>query len=366
MDLNRLDVVSRDSFEWSITTLSAIHPDKPLIVGTSLGVHLHDFRARTRVAHDAPERVEGRSWQDTDVFKAIFDPNPLPPYASLSQPTPTSILYLPQRGSTSLVTDDIYVSGRFSNILHYDRRKFPAIVNSIHSGAMVNSLAALPYPFSTVDHEVRQFGESSAEKVKEMKSRVGSSLIAGASYNQKGSLEIYGLAPAQSSAGRGMTLLNSVVKNRYTAASSPILSVANHGTKIVFSDGSGLLKWFERDGNTECRRLRVGHSEADGRSSNMEDDVARKIVSTQTKHGKTRPNNDDILFWTGDQLGLVSFTRAPLYQENDFAGEDVEASDEGRARQEYADQMREALERQADEVKFLSGLGVGTRSAFGL
>lgn len=373
MDLNRLDVVSRDSFEWSITTLSAIHPDKPLVVGTSLGVHLHDFRARAKVIHDVPERVDGQSWQDTDVFKAIFDTNPLPPYASLSQPTPTGILYLPQlpqAGSASLVTDDIYISGRFSNILHYDRRKFPAIVNSIHSGAVVNSLAALPYPFSTVDHEIRQFGESSPEKVAEMKSRVGSALIAGGSYNQKGSLEIYGLAPAWSTAGRSTTLLNSVVKNRFTAASSPILSVANHGTKIVFSDGSGLLKWFERDGNTECRRLRVGHSEADGRGSMSEsepqlDDVARKIVSTRTKHGACRPNNDDILFWTGERLGLVSFTRTPLYQERDFAGEG-EASAGDQARQEYVERMREALERQAGEVRFLSSLGIGTRSSFGL
>src|SRR5690606_18578095 len=43
VDLNRLDVVSRDSFEWSITTLSAIHPERPLMVGTSLGIHFHDF-----------------------------------------------------------------------------------------------------------------------------------------------------------------------------------------------------------------------------------------------------------------------------------------------------------------------------------
>ena len=331
---------------------------------------MHDPRVQSRVSRDVSERVDIRQPQDLNVFKAIFDADPLPPYAPLSQPTPTSIVFLPRtdQNSNSLVTDDIYVSGRFSNILHFDRRKFPAIVNSIHSGAVVHSLAALPYPFSTVDHEVRRRAESSAEGVTQMKSRAGSTLIAGGSYNNKGSLEIYGLSPSATSPGnRSTMMLQSLIKNRQTAASSPILSVANHGTKVVFSDGSGLLKWFERDGNTECRRLRIGHSEADGAGNiftSQLDDVARKIVSTRTKHGKTRPNNDNVLLWTGERLGLVSFTTSPLYREQDFGG-DKEAPDaEDEARQEYADRMREALERQAGEARFLSSLGIGTESSF--
>ena len=368
VDLNRLDVVSRDSFEWSITTLSAIHPERPLMVGTSLGIHFHDFRARARATQDAPERVDGQSQQDADVFRSIFDPKPLPPYASLSQPTPTNIVYLPQSpqsGSLSLVTEDFYVSGRFSSILHYDLRKFPHIVDSIHSGAFINSMAALPYPFSAVDHEVRRLAEASAEKVEEMKSREGCSLIAGGGYKQKGSLEVYGLSSGQSAGVGGTAIKNSAMKNRFTAAPSPIFSVANHGTKIVFSDGFGNLTWFERDGITDCRRVRIGHSGSDGRRPGVDgdarfDDTARKIVSTRTKHGETRPNNDDILFWTGERLGLVSFTGAPLYGEKDFMDGKGEEDGEARARREYAERMREALERQADEVRFMGSLGLGT------
>lgn len=363
MDLNRLDVVSRESFEWSITTLSPIHDGVPLTVGTSLGLHLHDFRARAATRRDMSERLDGSQWDESDVLRAIFDPNPLPPYASLSQPTPLSILHLPQPGSHSLVSDDIYVSGRFSNILHYDRRKFPHIVGSIYSGALVKSLAALPYPFSTVDNEVRRQGDLTAEQVSQAKSGEGWTLIAGGGYKNKGSLELYGLNITDESSGREM-LQNSTMKNRRSAASSTILSVTNHGTKIVISDGSGLLKWFERDGLTECRRVRIGNDGSDeppllfGPVQPVPDDMARKIVSTQSKQGQDRPNNDNILFWTGDKLGLVSFTTAPLCQSQDF--EDAEMTKEAEEMQKYSDRMREALQRQAADVNFVRKLGMGS------
>lgn len=366
IDLHRLDVVSRDAFEWSITTLSSIHPDKPLAVGTSLGVHLHDFRTRMRGFRDALERVDSGHWEDTDVFKAIFDPNPLPPYASLSQPTPTSILYLPTRDDDVQVTDDIYVSGRFSNILHYDRRKFPAIVNSIHSGATVNSLTALPYPFYPTNHPRKNAGLG-AEGLAEMKAQPGGTLVAAGSYNQKGSLELYSVGVEGIGTDRAL-------KNRHTAASSPLLFMASHGTKLVTSDGSGHIKWFERDGLTECRRLRVGRPNSGGGSNqgsratattapaHPDDEVARKIVSTRTAR-RARPNNDNVLFWTGERLGMVSFTTSTLFDEEDFR--DPEASEEEQKRREYSERMREALEKQANEVRFLSSLGMGTRRLFG-
>lgn len=307
------------------------------------------------------ERLDGQQWDEHNIFKSIFDTKPLPPYASLSQPTPNSIIHLPRSGSDDLVSDDIYVSGRFSNILHYDRRKFPLIAGSIYSGALINSMAALPYSFSTTDYEVRQQGDLSAAQVVESKSKDGRTLIAGGGYKAKGSLEIYGLSSAANPAGRTM-LQNSCLKNRHTAASSTILCVTNHGTKIVFSDGNGHLKWFERDGTVECRRLKIGHSDAEGKSTLFgsmpaADDVARKIMSTRTKHGTNRPNNDNILFWTGEKLGMVSFTTSPLYKELDFEPQDAQASADQAARQEYADHVRKALEQSADEVRFLGGLG---------
>lgn len=362
VDLNRLEVVSRESFEWSITTLSKVHQGVPLTVGTSLGIHLHDFRMRAMASRDVVDRLDGYQRDEADVFRAIFDTKPLPPYASLSQPTPISILHLPRPGSHDQVSDDIYVSGRFSNILHYDRRKFPAIVGSIYSGALVKSLAALPYPFSAVDTEVRRQAELTAEQVTKLKSEgEGRTLIAGGGYKSKGSLEIYGLSSAAGTGGDS-TLQNSVTKNRQTAASSTILSVENHGSKIVFSDGSGFIKWFERDGSTECRRMRIGHSDAEEQSSLFasmpaSDDMARKLISTKCRQGNDRPNNDNVLLWTGEKLGLVSFTKSPIFEEKDFEAQGLELDAENEKRQQYAHRMRRALERQADEVKFIGSLG---------
>lgn len=370
VDLNRLEVVDRESFEWSITALSPVHDGCPITVGTSLGIHLHDFRQRARVRKEAAERLDDRP------YRVIFDDEPLPPYASLSQPTPVSILHLPRTGSQPGVTNDIYVSGRFTSILHYDRRKFPSIVDSIHSGAMINTLAALPYPFSTVESEVRRYGEFSAERARELRhAREGQTIIAGGAYNTKGSLELYGLSSSQEATGvaDGRLTKNSVQQNRQTAASSSILSLTNHGTKIVFSDGSGLIKWFERDGTTECRRMRIGSSDAQAMTDRSifasmpaTDDLARKIISTRSAAGlgddgwEERSNNDNIVFWTGEKLGMVSFTTSPLWNADDFKDpEEIEGTAEDKARIEYTSQIREALERQADEVKFVSRLGYG-------
>ncbi|KAF7560920.1 hypothetical protein G7046_g3225 [Stylonectria norvegica] len=364
VDLNRLEVVSRESFEWSITTLSQIHDGVPLTVGTSLGVHLHDFRSRARVPRQIIEQLDGPGTDLGNPFSVIFDTRPLPPYASLSQPTPISILHLPRSGNPDLVSDDIYVAGRFSNILHYDRRKFPSIVNSIYSGARLSSLAALPYSFSAVDYEVRRYGQMSATEVKESKTKSdGRTLIAGGEYKTKGSLELYGLGQTKHSVD-GAVAGNSTMKNRHTAASSIILSVINHGNKIVFSDGAGLVKLFERDGSTECRRIKIGHSEAQTASSLFasmpgSDDLARKILSTKSKQGHDRLNEDNVVFWTGEKLGLLSFTQDPLFKAEDFEVQDQKTTADEEARQMYTQEMREALERQADDVRFVRGLGLG-------
>lgn len=366
VDLHRLQVVSRESFEWSITSLSAVHQGVPLTVGTSLGIHLHDFRTRSMATRDAVERLDGAQYHDCNIFRGIFDSKPLQPYAPLSQSTPISILHLPQPGSHDLVSNDVYVSGRFSNILHYDRRKFPTIVGSIWSGALIKSLAALPYPFSTVDTEVRRQAEVPPERVAQMKMESqGRTLIAGGGYKSKGSLEIYGLSSASAPGNdENSALQNSVMKNRQTAASSTILSVTNHGSKIVFSDGSGFIKWFERDGSTECRHIKIGHSDADEPSSLFasmpaSDDMARKIVSTKSRHGEDRLNDDNVLLWTGEKLGMVSFTTSPLFTDEDFEVQNPKTEVEDEERQQYSQKMRQALKWQADEVQFIGRLSDG-------
>lgn len=365
VDLNRLQVVNRESFEWSITTLSSVCDGVPLTVGTSLGIHLYDFRTQARAPHDLVERVDGPPPEADSVFKVIFDTKPLPPYAPLSQPTPINILHLPASGCENMVTDDIYVAGRFSNILHYDRRNFPKIVDSIYSGARLSSLAALPYPFGVPDDEARLSGLQIPENSnQDAKKDTGWTLIAGGEYKTKGSLEMYELESSASLKEKG-PVQKSKRQNRQTAASSTILSVTNHGTRIALSDGSGLIKWFERDGFTECRRLKIGHGEVQAQSSLFtsmpgSDDLARKIVSLKSKHNSQHPDEDNILFWTGERLGMVSFTADRLFRPEDFEVQDPETLADEAERQDYSDRVREALERQADEARFVRGLGMGS------
>lgn len=246
VDLQRMDVVSQQSFEWSIATLSEATPGIPLTVGTSLGLHLYDHRApRTH----SPTRDE-----KMDLFTRIFNNDPLPAYAPLSQPTPLCIHHLPEAGPQGAVSNDIYVAGRFPSILWYDRRMWPHILGSIHSGARLASLTSLPHPFLS-DVPGRRSGEVSQEKMAESKAARGQMLVAAGEYETKGSLEIVGLRTG-SGGVRGSDARpvkpwgheGSMLRNRLTSSGAKIFSAIAHGTRIAFSDGCGDVKWFERDG----------------------------------------------------------------------------------------------------------------------
>jgi hypothetical protein len=306
-------------------------------------------------------------------IRHIFDDEPLPPYAPLSQPGPLSILHLQQPGREADLSDDIYVAGRFSNILHYDRRKFPSIRGSIHSGARLCSMTSLPYPFSTLDSELRRKGELSVEQVEASKSAVGGrTLVACGEYNTKGSLELYGLTSSDSAhTSTPGGLQNCTFKNRQTCSQSKLLSVVNHGTRIAFSDGSGYIKWFERDGFTEVRRCRIGHSERSQGPSIFasmpgSDDMARKLLPTRPAAkagngtgGGQATNVDDLLFWTGEKLGLVTFSARPGFTAEDFEQQaEMPDAETLAAQNEYSEMMRRALERQADDVRFVRDLGL--------
>ncbi|KAK4451706.1 hypothetical protein QBC34DRAFT_51707 [Podospora aff. communis PSN243] len=381
VDLQRLAVIDCESFPWSITALSGANPGIPLTVGTSLGIHLHDYRSRVPIRSDEPERVDDIGQMGARLrqrnLQLIFDDEPLAPYAPLSQPGPLSILHLERPGQRVELSDDIYVAGRFSNILHYDRRKFPSIKGSIHSGASLCSMASLPYPFSTFSSELRRMGELSVDKIEKSKSASGGrTLVAVGEYNTKGSLEIYGLLPAASTnPERAGGLQSSILKNRQTASRSKLLSVVNHGTRLAVSDGSGELKWFERDGFTEVRRCKIGPSEVpEGHSvfASMpgSDDIARKLLPTRepmvgASGANASINNNDLLFWTGEKLGLVRISAKPGFTAQDFEEQRDELLLEGeraRASEEraYSERMRLALERQADDVRFARNLGIGS------
>jgi hypothetical protein len=175
----------------------------------------------------------------------------------------------------------------------------------------------------------------------------------------------------------------SIQKNRQAAAQSKILSVITHGSRIAFSDSSGNINWFERDGLTEVRRHRIGHSELPQQPSLFasmpaSDELARKILATGVgtitpaansldgngvERGH-RVNDDDILFWTGDKLGILGFSTQPGTSSRSFEPsrsmtpeEELEAENE----RIHSETMRRALERQADEVRYMANLGYGGR-----
>lgn len=297
----------------------------------------------------------------------MFDSKPLPPYAPLSHPGPLSILHMQRPGSEADIADEIFVAGRFPSILLYDRRMFPSIKGSLHSGARLSSLAALPVPFSTVDNELRREGLLSPQQIDASKTTPpgGRTLIACGEYNTKGSLEMYGLQPpSQSPTSVPGSLSNSVFKNRQSSSDSKLLSCVNQGTRLVCSDGSGRIKWFERDGFTEVRRVKIGHCEraqAPSLFANMpgSDDIARKLLSTQGG-SESSVNGNDLLFWTGENLGLVAFTSSPAFTAEDFEEEARSAAALEKEKEEriYSEKMRRALERQADDVRFVRNLGL--------
>ncbi|RYP62983.1 hypothetical protein DL770_009488 [Monosporascus sp. CRB-9-2] len=340
VDLETMAIVRDQTYEWSINTLSTVQPTVPLTVGTTLGLHLHDHRSPS---------------------------HSLPLYAPLAQPSPLSILHLEQAGRQDTVSDDIFVAGRFSNILHYDRRMFPSIQGSIHSGAKLCAMTSLPYPFSCIDTELRRDFQLSEEQVKRAKNEPGRTLIACGEYNTKGSLEMYGVSAETRGEGNPRAFRKSAMKNRQTASRSKLLSVINHGTRIVYSDGQGYLKWVERDGVTEVRRHKIGLSERVAHRSLFgsmpgSDEIALKILSTKSgQDGNETINDDDLLLWTGERLGIVSFSSKPGFFADEFE-DDTRTPEEIAVEKEqelYGEKMRLALERHARDVHFVRNLGAG-------
>lgn len=374
VDLRKFAVVGCESFPWSITTLSATDPSAPLTVGTNNGIHLHDFRARDlSLSVDGSERLEGFCGiASKELFaqglKTLFDDKPLPPYAPLAHPAPLSILHMHRPGATANMTDEIYVAGRFPSILLYDRRMFPSIKGSIHSGARLSSLSSLPFPYSNPDSKLRKVGDMSIEQVARSKGRSpdGRTLLAFGEYKTKGSLEMYGLLPSHElPTSLPEALSDRVYRNRQSSSDSKILSGTTQGTRVVLSDGSGWIKWFERDGCTEVRREAIGHcvrEQAPSLFASMpgSGDIARKVLAMQ-EHSTGRVNDNDVLFWTGENLGMMTFTSSPGFTPEDFEVDVRSAADREKEMEErvYSQEIRRALERQADDVRFVSSLGLG-------
>ncbi|KAK6428772.1 hypothetical protein LTR95_015083 [Oleoguttula sp. CCFEE 5521] len=350
VDLSTLQLIASKPYPFPITALSSTSPSEPLAVGTNHTIHLHDSRDPYSPSATA-ELIAGPASQ----------------HATLSQPGPLALLHQPHSNS-------LWTAGRFTSLLKYDVRHFPRLLGTLHSGARIASLSLLPYPLLSP------------------RSDIGSTLIAAAAYKGKGSLELFDL-PSRPNHANPTSEKVKIYQNRQTASASKLLSAVPHGGRLVFSDGDGNLKWVERDGRTEVRRCDINDYIPQPRSHDPDpreprsdifgrqaDDlnaangtVVQKLVhvpspSTPSSHSSDRPDvpTQPLLLWTGDgELGLLNFGGSKggkdafydaLEDQEHVGGEELARRD---AERQFSARMRRALERSAEEVRFVRGLGMG-------
>ncbi|GAM87473.1 hypothetical protein ANO11243_054980 [Dothideomycetidae sp. 11243] len=330
VDLRTLQEISEQVFPAAVTALSS-STALPLTVATSSTVHIYDARARRKKKSS---------------------------YAALAESGCNSILHDPMDGS-------IWVGGGFTNILNYDRRFFPRLRGTIHSGGRISSLSSIPHPF--IPH--KSDPPYPLAELQAAKSAPGTTLIAAGVYNGKGSLELYGLSP-------GSPAAQTKYQNRQTAARSKLLSVTPHNAALVISDSDGNIKWFERSGTEMIRTFNINttcstaypslctefHRPMSGGADDSNGDMVRKIMPLHEGPNSDRQN--PLLLWTADgKLGCLSFGRKAHGAENGDGDEDKEEEEGGDetsvAQRRYEGEMRATLQSQANEARFMRGLGRG-------
>jgi hypothetical protein len=398
VDLETLRVVHQQRYAWSIFALSQeTDYSVPLTLATTLSLQIYDARLSSpeeeaeislrceRTPGEYIPKSDLYSHPDCQVLQLL--PNGQPPqrirspgphqkgadYAPLFQPGPLSILHPPTPH-----VNTILLAGRFPSILCYDRRTFPRLQTAIHSGGRLAALASVPaprFPVSTSNWQGKH------------------TVVACGEYNGRGSLELYdlnfhGSDPQNDDSESQMQPAR--YQNRQSAASSKLLSVASHGARIVFSDSNGNVKWVERDGQTQVRYWNINTSRRQSRmaspgdvdepdqvrglfftsDSGVRNDVVRKILPTDANL-----NGDELLLWSGDRIGRLRFsndidedTDDEMNDRMSLDGEEVDFTErqarrksralEKRREEEYAQRIRRALERQADEVRWMGRLGM--------
>ena len=477
VDLETLKVITQNKYAWPITAMSQEDsPERPLTVGTSWSLHLHDPRMRFRERSRSPEdflKAASTTPEDSIAFLPNYTkgiprshesneapsipagqlastspPSPPPPhvgrrwvspFASTSNfgfgprlptyPTPnlqspfgsSSTGQLPnplqtrqspflssfgpnspsgpvtprmprrsarrstlhqyaqvEPGPLSIVhqgQDNIFIAGRFPSILSYDRRYFPKLHYVIHSGARLAALSTLPFPPCRAATNLA----------------VEATLLACGEYNGRGSLEVYSLPHLKQNTSQGASSVNLPedlledtsdgispeaeralsasmklvgetepynYKNRQVASPAKLLSVASQGTRIVFSDAEGGLKWVERDGYGVVRRWNVNNFEMQGNDARVQgEQVVRKIIPINPPDSDRGARGDgDLLVWTGEKVGVIT-TQQPHDDMDELSkafGDTLGNVDVDTKAEEYARAMRRALERQADERRWMS------------
>ncbi|KAI7304911.1 hypothetical protein KC315_g14927 [Hortaea werneckii] len=422
VDLSTLQLTSTKQYPFPITALSKCESYVPLTVGTNWTIHLHDPRDRA---------FSATSDEDPSGDRAELIGGSPYSHATLAQPGPLSILHEPATNHTPN-PNSIWVAGRFTSLLNYDRRFFPKLLGTIFSGARIASLSLLPFPLIPRNLDLLRNPSVSIHELTAAKKSPGATLVAAAEYKGKGSLEFYGLSShddddnASPAVGAGR---KAHYQNRQTASASKLLAAVPQGGTVVFADGDGNLKWHERDGFSVVRTFNINdalpaqdhhrdarHGEVGGGAgaggggggrptepSPGQGDIVQKILPThpitanstststsppspanQPLHPKTARDDlptSNLLLWTGDgRLGILGYgPHDPLRRPPPTTGgnEDPESSQQKReealgvsaeaveqraredAERQYGMAMRRALERNADEVRFVRGLGMG-------
>ncbi len=73
-------------------------------------------------------------------------------------------------------------------------------------------------------------------------------------------------------------------------------------------------------------------------------------------------NRDDLVMWTGEKIGLLSFSSKPGFTAESFEESRVKAPEDARREREeqaYSQTMRRTLEANINEVRYMKGLGLG-------
>ncbi|KAH7559671.1 hypothetical protein BM1_03305 [Bipolaris maydis] len=384
VDLNVLKIVSRTPYPFPITALSEAHHQTPLTVGTNWTLHLHDTRKPPQAASSVRCELIGGA---TDTSFSRLETGDFGGHVSLSQPGALSILHLPTTREWD-GNGDIWVGGRFTSMLNFDRRYFPRLRGTVHSGARLSCITAIPFPFVPQDLRLGRPHPSPA-LLREVKALPGHTLIAAGEYKGKGSLELYGLSTEpslsiNSSDSRTTSNRNAYYQNRQTASSSKLLSVAPHGTRLVFSDGDGNMKWVERDGSTPVRQFNINDFQRSSSEPAPQSqlvsahpdtqagwgDIVQKILPTvnpsllcpYSPSSTEALGLDNLILWTGDgKLGMVGFGRDPPFERDVFEDAlEQQGNDAGEKvrEREYSAEMRRALEHQARELRWLRGYGL--------
>ncbi|KAK5087298.1 hypothetical protein LTR70_007241 [Exophiala xenobiotica] len=320
------------------------------------------------------------------------------------EPGPQTILH---RGP-----NEIIVAGRMPSILFYDKRTFPQLQSVIHSGARLASLATIAHPPHSAS-STNTTAEATLIAAGEYHGRGSLELYELPHHRSSDSSPSYGAEeeyiaptlsrqndieptdqPPQTTSSTSSsdstthpppsTTEPYSYKNRQSSSSAKLLSVATQGTRIVYSDTEGKLHWVERDARGLARRWNINsyaYSHTGG--AVVGEAVARKILTFNSdatgQDGMTR-GDGDLLIWTGWDLAVVTskvkwtghdellqaFEEKMSLEDTDTYGEGAGArsgsGSESRSRsremeEEYARTMRRALERQADERRFLARFG---------